>query len=95
MLQRPELSGGMSHVIETFEEHAEANLPLILNELESHGSMIDRVRAGYLLEERCNIRHPRIDTWVRDAQRGGSRKLDPQSPYEATFSERWMISINA
>jgi len=95
MLQRPEHAGGISHVVEVFEEYAREYLPLILNEFDVHGTKIDRVRAGYLLEERCGIKSHRLESWTKDAQRGGSRKLDPNSPYESTFSERWMLSINA
>ncbi|GLQ89151.1 type IV toxin-antitoxin system AbiEi family antitoxin domain-containing protein [Dyella flagellata] len=94
MLRRPDLCGGMSHVIEIFEESASRNLTLIVSELEKHGSKIDRVRAGYIIEERCGLSDSRIDAWVKDAQRGGSRRLDPEREYMPTFSERWMLSIN-
>lgn len=94
MLRRSELCGGMAHVIEIFEQNASEHISLILSELEKHGSKIDRVRAGYILEERCGIRDARIDAWVIDAQRGGSRRLDPEKEYMPSFSDRWMISTN-
>ncbi len=94
MLRRPELCGGMSHVLEIYESRGREHAMLIINELEQRGSPIDRVRAGYILEERCGVTDPRLDAWVADAQRGGSRKLDPQSEYAPRFSERWQLSIN-
>lgn len=94
MLQRPDLCGGIRHVMEVFEEHASTHLSTIISELNQQGTKIDRVRAGYILEERCDIRDPRIDEWVRDASRGGSRKLDAHAEYAPTFSEKWCLSIN-
>lgn len=94
MLRKPDLCGGMGHVAEVFEAHASFYLPLILDELERHGSPIEKVRAGYLLEERCGIEHERIHAWTVFAQRGGSRKLDPDNEYWPQFSEKWCLSIN-
>lgn len=94
MLRRPDLCGGMAHVMDIFQDHAPPYLPLLINEFNQHGTKIDRVRAGYLLEERSGIRDPKIDAWVVDAQRGGSRRLDPKGAYAPIFSERWKISIN-
>lgn len=94
MVRRPELCGGMSHVIEIFEEHGAKNSSLIINEVNSNGNKIERIRTGYLLEQVCQVRDDKIEEWVSFAQRGGSRKLDPHSPYSEEFSERWMISIN-
>lgn len=94
MLRRPELCGGMSHVLEVYESRGREHVALIINEFEQRGTPIDRVRAGYVLEERCGVTDQRLDAWVADAQRGGSRKLDPQSEYAPRFSERWQLSIN-
>jgi len=94
MVQQPARCGGIRHVLEVFEQHAESHLDLLMDELEQHGNFIDRIRAGYILEERCDIRHERIDRWVRHAQRGGSRKLDPQAEYSSRYSDRWSLSIN-
>lgn len=94
MLRRPDLCGGMAHVIELFEQNAKEHLSLIIGEVDKHGAPIDRVRAGYILEERCDVRDTRIDAWITSAQRGGSRRLDPEKEYRPIFSERWMISIN-
>jgi predicted transcriptional regulator of viral defense system len=95
MLRKPDLCGGMNHVIDVFIEHAKPYLPLIINEIDRHGDKIEKVRAGYILEERCHIiENPKIDAWVVFAQRGGSRVLDPTTPYWSTFSEKWCLSIN-
>jgi predicted transcriptional regulator of viral defense system len=94
MLREPDLCGGIAHVIQVFKEHAAINKRLIFDELDQHGGPIDKVRAGYILEEICQIRDPRLEAWIVFAARGGSRKLDPSSGYEPKFSERWMLSIN-
>ena len=95
MLREPGLCGGILHVTQTFKEHAQTHKRLILDELDQHGAPIDKVRAGFILEDICHMRDARIDAWVVFAARGGSRKLDPGADYEPTFSERWMLSINA
>jgi hypothetical protein len=94
MLREPGLCGGLAHVLQVFKEHAAANKRLIFDELDQHGSKIDKVRAGFIFEEICNLRDQRIDAWVELAARGGSRKLDATADYSAKFSERWMLSIN-
>ncbi len=94
MIQRPDLCGGIRHVIEVFEEHAQAHITAIVNEFRANGGKIDRVRAGYILNDRCGIELPEIDEWRVDAARGGSRKLDAHAAYAPVFSEKWSLSIN-
>lgn len=95
MLRAPDLCGGINHVIEVFDEHAEIYLDLIIGEVTRHGRAIDQVRAGYLLEERMGLTDDRFALWHTKAQRGGSRKLDPGGEYAPKFSETWQLSINA
>lgn len=95
MLDRPELCGGMEHVIEVWEQHAETYLEEIISAVNHAEESIIKVRAGYLLEERLGIHNDRILAWTSFAQRGGSRKLDASAPYVSTYSEKWMISLNA
>ncbi|MFQ6310097.1 hypothetical protein [Lysobacter capsici] len=94
MLQRPDLCGGIRHVIGVFEQFATPHLPAIVTELNAHGGKVDKVRAGYILEEFCHIADPRVDAWKEYASRGGSRKLDAQAEYSSNFSEKWALSIN-
>ena len=73
---------------------AETYLDLIIDEIDRHGGPIDKVRAGYILEEICNLQSGRLETWLEYVQRGGSRKLDPDAEYRETYSERWCLSLN-
>eukprot|EP01037_Dinobryon_pediforme_P017091 gene17091-17281_t len=77
MLDQPELCGGIPHVLEVWEEHAAIFLRDIIDAVDRAPEAIVKVRAGYILEERLGQYDPRIDRWAQLAQRGGSRKLDP------------------
>ncbi len=94
MLRRPDLCGGIYHVLDVFKEHSKNYLSLILDEIDQHGKQIDKIRAGYILEDLCEINDERIETWLKFVQRGGSRKLDPIEGYSSVYSERWCLSIN-
>lgn len=94
MLSEPALCGGIHHVIDIWERHAEQWASQIIEEVDKFESKMVKVRAGYLLSEVLDIEDARIDGWEQFAQRGGSRKLNPDAPYAPTYSERWMISLN-
>jgi len=94
MLQRPDLCGGMSHVLDVWEEHASAFLDEIASTVDRTPRALIKSRAGYILEERLGLRHPCIERWKAFGQRGGSRKLDPTRDFAPVFSETWMISLN-
>ena len=94
MLRAPDLCGGIYHVLDIFEGRAAGSLDLIVAEFDTHGRKIDRVRAGYILEERLGLSHPAFDRWLADVQRGGSRRLDPTTDYAPRYSERWCLSLN-
>lgn len=94
MLRKPELCGGIYHVIDVYQEFAEHNLNLIVAEIDRHGNQIEKIRAGYILETLCDLEHKIIDTWIEFVQRGGSRKLDPNEEYSPEYSEKWCLSIN-
>ena len=94
MLRKPDLCGGIHHVLDVYASSAETYLDLIIDEIDRHGGPIDKVRAGYILEEICNLQSGRLETWLEYVQRGGSRKLDPDAEYRETYSERWCLSLN-
>ncbi len=94
MTREPQLCGGIQHVIDIFSNNAKQYLRLITDEYERHGKAIDKVRAGYLLTEVCGVKDLVVESWTRFAQRGGSRKLDPEVEYAPEYSERWKLSIN-
>lgn len=95
MLREADLCGGIQHVLDIYKQHAKAYLPLIVGEVDQHGTGIDKVRAGYVLEELCGLQVESLAAWLKAAKRGGSRKLVPKNPYSATFSEKWCLSLNA
>ena len=94
MLQRPDLCGGMFHVLDVWEEHAETYLDEIVTAVDTATSGLVKSRGGYILEERLGLHHPGIERWKAFGQRGGSRKLDPAKDFAPTFSATWMISLN-
>ncbi|WP_039390451.1 type IV toxin-antitoxin system AbiEi family antitoxin domain-containing protein [Novosphingobium decolorationis] len=95
MLDQPQLCGGIRHVLDCYDRHAEQWFDEIVAAVDTTDSPIVKVRAGYILDEMLGLSHPNINGWTRCAQRGGSRKLDPQAPYGHVFSEKWMIALNA
>lgn len=95
MLDAPQLCGGMHHVLDVWERMALNFSNAVIAGVDSLDSKIAKVRAGYILTERLGLEDERIARWEAFAQRGGSRKLDPDAAYVPVFSERWMISINA
>lgn len=94
MIREPDLCGGIYHVLDIYARDAERYLQLIVDEIERHDRQIDKVRAGYILQERCGLTHPTVQSWTRLAQRGGSRKLYAHGPYSPDYSETWCLSIN-
>lgn len=94
MLQNPELCGGINHVIDCFENHSNEYLKNIIDEIEGNGSKIDKIRAGYILDEICSLNHNIFDEWIKLTQRGGSMKLDSSEEYDPNYSEKWKLSIN-
>ncbi len=71
MLREPDLCGGIRHVLDGYKEHAHQYLKLITDEIDSHGSALDKVRAGYVLDEVCHLTSETIAFWTKYAQRGG------------------------
>lgn len=94
MLQNPELCGGINHVIDCFEKHADNYFKNIVDELENNGKKIDKIRAGYILDEICDLKHDIYREWIKFSQRGGSMKLDSSKEYDPNYSVKWKISIN-
>jgi predicted transcriptional regulator of viral defense system len=94
MLREPKLCGGIQHVLDIYKREAEHFLKLIIDEIDRHGQPIDKVRAGFVLTEVCKLHHETIEHWKNYAQRGGSRKLDPDVEFVPDHSETWKLSIN-
>jgi len=94
MLAEPSLCGGIHHVLDIWDNEAERWTNEIIAAVDAITAKIVKVRAGYILSERLDVDDKRIAAWQAFAQRGGSRKLDPDAPYAPIFSERWMISLN-
>lgn len=94
MLRNPENCGGIRHVIDVYQENAGNYIKAIIDEIDRHGNSIDKVRAGYLLDEICHLSDPKIEAWLQFVQRGGSRKLVANAPYSPVYSEKWCLSLN-
>jgi hypothetical protein len=95
MVTRPGWCGSISHVLEVWEREAEPHLDEIIAAIDASSAKLPKVRAGYILDEVLGIADERALAWQALAQRGSSQKLDPEKPYAPTYSEKWMISLNA
>lgn len=94
-LERPQYCGGMAHVLDMWREHTGTYREEIITAVDDVATPIAKVRAGYLLDDMLGSGDdPRIQNWLRFAQRGGSRVLDPTKDFSANHSEKWMLSIN-
>ena len=91
----PDLCGGINHVLEVWEENCDTYLDEIVLAIDKFHMPIVKVRAGYIISERLGIENDTVASWKAFAQRGGSRKLDPNAEYGSTWSEDWMIATNA
>lgn len=94
MLRNPELCGGMNHVVDIYSQFAQTYLRLITDEIDANGRDIDKVRAGYIIDELLKINNETVESWTKFAQRGGSRKLDHSEEYIPQWSDKWCLSIN-
>lgn len=94
MLRKPDLCGGINHVLQTYDNYAERYLRLITDEIDQHGNKMEKVRAGYILDERMRLSSNTVEKWKQFAQRGGSRKLDASAEYAPEWSDNWCLSIN-
>lgn len=95
MLEAPQLCGGTAHVLDVWRKHARGFADEIIDAVDQFGGPIHKVRAGYIFDELLGLgEDPRVRNWVRYAQRGGSRVLDPSKAFTPNYSEKWMLSIN-
>ncbi len=95
MLDAPQLCGGIAHVLDVWREHARTFAEEIIDTVDQLGGPIHKVRAGYIFDEVLESgENSRVREWVRFAQRGGSRVLDPSKDFSPHYSEKWMLSIN-
>ena len=95
MVTRPAWCGGMAHVLQVWEREAGTHFEEIVDTVGASVPKLPKVRAGYILDEMLGMEDGRVRAWRALAQRGSSQRLDPEQPYAPTFSEAWMLSLNA
>jgi predicted transcriptional regulator of viral defense system len=95
MLEAPQHCGGMAHVLDVWQRHARAFTEEIIDTVDEFGEPIHKVRAGYIFDEVLRLGEDRrVQDWIKFAQRGSSRVLDPSKGFSSTYSEKWMLSTN-
>jgi predicted transcriptional regulator of viral defense system len=94
-LAAPEWCGGLTNVLKAWMNAKDAlNLKTVIGFTDWQDVGVLRQRVGYVLE-RLGFSDPQLEIWTTKAKRGGSSKILASAPFEPTFSERWMLSLNA
>jgi predicted transcriptional regulator of viral defense system len=94
-LLHPDWCGGFVNVLHAWAGYRDLiDVKALVKFVDRFDIRILRQRTGFLMEE-LGLRHPALDLWVTQAQRGGSSKLNGGAEFSSQFSERWQISINA
>jgi len=94
-LATPEWCGGLNNVLRAWMNAKDAlNLKSVIKLTDRQDVGVLRQRVGYVLEK-LGFLDPELDVWTSKAVRGGSSKLLASAPFAPTFSERWMLSLNA
>jgi predicted transcriptional regulator of viral defense system len=94
-LLKPDWSGGFANVLRAWAGYRDLiDLEALVKYVDQLEVRILRQRAGFLMEE-LGLRHPALDVWVTQAQRGGSSRLNGRAEFSSQFSQRWQLSINA
>ncbi len=94
MLRYPDFCGGFDHVLDVFEDCAFIYQNAILNAANTIGSDIDKARIGFLFEKKLGLHSNILEEWKPKMQRGGSRKLVVNKPFDSCYDDLWAISIN-
>ena len=94
MLRYPDFCGGFDHVLDVFEDCAFIYQNAKLNAANTIGSDIDKERIGFLFEKKLGLHSNILEEWKPKMQRGGSRKLVVNKPFDSCYDDLWAISIN-
>lgn len=92
-LRMPDKSGGIAKVLQAWRSAENINIEKIVTYTEKYDNQILRQRVGFLLEKLGKM-HPQLEEWRDGLRRGGSVKLVASSPYSATYSAQWNLSLN-
>jgi predicted transcriptional regulator of viral defense system len=92
-LRMPDKSGGIAKVLQAWRSAENMNLDKLVTYTDEYDNQILRQRVGFLLEK-LGRTHSRLEEWRNGLRRGGSVKLVASSPYSATYSSEWNLSLN-
>jgi len=96
MLDRPDLCGGLDHVLDIFIEHADENKTQIISALKQASiSDLARVRIGFVLSELCGIKSDDVLALKKYKKRGSSSRLYAGEPFSSKYiALEWDLSLN-
>ena len=93
-LRFPKHCGGLNEVFRAWVRALDlVSVDKLIEYTERLGQIILLQRVGFVMEI-LDLHHANLAKWKAKAQRGGSRRLDPEGDYLPTYSEEWQISLN-